>query len=76
MEVAMSQIRGEMTNSIVVRSSPCVLCICTQVDSDSGERDEPGRRMASKVRVVVRWVVLGGCAVVGVMDGDGGGGRV
>ena len=76
MDVAMSQIRGEMTNSIAVRSSPCVLCICTQVDSDSGERDEPGKRMAWKVRVVVRWVVVGGCAVEGVMGGDGGGGGV
>ena len=46
MDVAMSQIRGEMKNSISVSMSPRVLRICTQVGSEAEDKDEPGVKMA------------------------------
>ena len=53
MEVAMSQIRGEMANSVSVSRSPCMLIIWTCVDGWVVVGEGGGVGIAWKIRVVV-----------------------
>ena len=53
MEVAMSQIRGEMANSVSVSRSPCMLIIWTCVDGWVVVGEGGGVGIAWKMRVVV-----------------------
>ena len=59
MEVAMSQIRGEMANSISVSRSPCMLIILTCVDGWVVVGEGSGVGIAWKMRVVVSSEIAG-----------------